>query len=408
MELLDELYSGVPSVGSADVQGAFGASYALTVSALLLVPGVVALCVEPVLFLLADRYPRKWFVCGGLFAMAAAAFVMAVADSLMLVTVGLSLAFVGSGSGVALSQATLSDAHPDERERILARWALFGEAGDLLAPLLLAGLAATGLGFRTAYGFVGILVLVWALLLAVQRFPDPLPDSEPLDEEEAADAVDGQRSQPGAAPGLVAAFLLALKNRTLLFWLLATTLCDLLDEIVVVFAVLHLRDELGADGIERSLVVGAGVAGALAGAALSDRLLARWPPLRLLFLTSAACTVVYVGWLLAPNVWLSALLFLLVGATAAPMYPIASAQAYRALPGRSGAVHAAGHLFTPLSIGAPLVLGLVADAAGVRWALALLIVQPLGLAAAALLAAPRTAGDGDGSAPAEGPSPGAQ
>lgn len=72
-----------------------------------------------------------------------------------------------------------------------------------------------------------------------------------------------------------------------------------------------------------------------------------------------------------------------VGATAAPLYPLAAAQAYARRPGRSGSVLAASHLFTPLGLALPWLLGTVADRAGLLVALALLVVQPLGLVALA-------------------------
>lgn len=364
VELIDELYSGVPSVGAADIQAGFAASYTVTAWTLLLGPGLVALVVEPVLFVLADRYPRKWFVCGGLFAMAFTAFAAALAPNVMVLGAAIALAFLGSGCGVALAQATLVDARPHERERALTRWALFGELGDLLAPVSMAGLAALGLGWRAAYGAVGVVVLVWAILLARRSFPASAETDE--DEEEE--------------PGVFDALRAAITNRRLLFWLGATALCDLLDEIVVVFATLYLRDHLAAGPVARSIVIGAGVAGAIAGVLITDRLLARVAPLRLLFGSSLACGVSYVAWLVVPNLWLSAALFFVVGVTAAPMYPIASAQAYAALPGRSGTVNAAGHVFTPVMLAMPWVLGTIADDFGARAALALLLMQPIGLA----------------------------
>ncbi len=370
VELLDELHSGLPSVGAADIQAGFGSSYTVTASALLLVPALVGLFVEPVLFVLSDRYSRKWFVCGGLLAMAASAFAAAAAPNVVVLSAALSVFFIGSGSGVALSQATLVDARPLERERVLTRWTLFGEVGDLLAPVLMAALAALALGWREAYCVVGAVVLLWALLLAWRTFPAAANhDAETGDDTE---------------PSVLSALRAALANRKLLLWLGATALCDLLDELLVVFAALHLRDHLHAGPIARSVVIGAGVVGGIAGVLLADRLLTKIAPLRLLLVSCLACTASYVAWLCAPTVWISALLFLLVGMTAAPMYPIASAQAYAALPGRSGTVNAAGHVFTPLSLAVPWVLGAVADYSSVVVALIILLLQPLGLAAITL------------------------
>lgn len=383
VEFLDELYSGVPSVGSAEIHADFGTSYQNLAWALLLVPGLFSLLVEPVLFVLADRYPRKWFVCGGLLAMAAAAFAAAAATSVPVLAGAVALSWSASGCGVALSQATLVDARPDARERVMARWALLGTAGDLAAPAMMAGLAALALGWRTGYAIAGAIALVFGLLLLRQRFPAPERPDGPSEDGEGED-------EPGGSPSLAAALVAALRNRRLLFWLGASALCDLLDEILVVFAALYLRYHLHAGPIERSIVLGACMVGGALGLVVTDRLLARVAPLRLLAASSAICAAAYLAWLAAPTVWLSALLMAAVGATAAPMYPIASAQAYAALPGRSGTVNAAGHVFTPLSLALPWLLGWIADHAGLSTALALLIVQPVGLTAFAAIALRRS------------------
>lgn len=366
VELLDELTSGVPAVGAAEIRVAMSTSYAATLGILSLVPGVVALVIEPVLFVLADHYPRKWFVCGGLLAMGGASIAAALAPGPITLALALAVVWVGSGSGVALSQATLVDANPEQTERVLARWVLFGELGDLLAPALLAGLIALGLGWRAGFAIVGLLVLARTALLLRERFPEVVSE----DEDE---------------PSVLESVMAALRNRELLGWLAATAFCDLLDDLVVVFAALYLRDELGVDATTRSFVFGAGVTGAIVGAWATERWLARVAPLRLLAFSSVACALVYLAWLATPNVWLGALLFAAVGLTAAPMYPIACAQCYAALPGRSGTVNAAGHLTTPITLALPWLLGLLADTAGLRAALALLLLQPLVLGLAAVL-----------------------
>ena len=68
-----------------------------------------------------------------------------------------------------------------------------------------------------------------------------------------------------------------------------------------------------------------------------------------------------------------------VGLFAGPLYPLASAQAFAARPESSGVVLAASHLFTPLALAFPFALGAIADAAGTQVALAVLLVQPVGL-----------------------------
>jgi MFS transporter, FSR family, fosmidomycin resistance protein len=146
-ELLDELVSAVPSAGSPAIQETFSTSYATTAGMLLLVPALVALLLEPIIFLAADRWPRRHFVRGGLAVMALSALASALAPDPITLSVAVSVVAVSSGTAVALSQATLMDLYPEARERMMTRWALMGLLGDLAGPLLLAGLAAVGLGW---------------------------------------------------------------------------------------------------------------------------------------------------------------------------------------------------------------------------------------------------------------------
>jgi fucose permease len=109
--------------------------------------------------------------------------------------------------------------------------------------------------------------------------------------------------------------------------------------------------------------------------------------------------VAFVAWLAAPVVWLAALCMIAVGATAAPLYPLASAQAYARRPGRAGVVIVASSLFAPLGLALPWLLGVVADHTSVTTALALLIAQPIGIVALALTTGGRGSRDsrtGDG------------
>jgi MFS family permease len=369
VELLDELYSGVPAVGAASIQDALATSHQGLALCLLTGPMVLALVLEPALFVLADRYPRKPFVCGGLLGMAAAAVAAAFAPGPITLAIALGVSFVAGGCGITLAQATLIDARPADRERTMTRWVAMGLVGDLLAPALMAAVAWAALGWRHAFAIAGALVAVWALALTRQ----PFPPAAPVDPPDEGDAGPGWRS--------------ALRPR-LLLWLFGLVFCDLLDEILVVFASLHLRDALGAGPVARSLILGAEVAGGAIGLAITDRLLARFHPLRLLAVAAAACIAFYLAWLATTTLWLSALLMIGVGAAAAPLYPIAAAQAYAALPGRSGTVNAVGHLFTPLAIGFPLGVGWLSDAASPGAALLVLVAEPvvlLGLAVSFLI-----------------------
>jgi predicted MFS family arabinose efflux permease len=366
----DELATGVPFAGSPEVQREFGVSYGQAAGWLLAAAGALALVLEPPIFLLADRRPRRGFVAGGLFAVAACCLLGAWAPSYPWLFA--AILFYGPASGVACgcAQATLMDANPAERERWMVRWTLSGELGDLAAPALVALSVALGASYRLGLAAAGAFFALWALLLWRAPFPP-----------RAAEA-----SREAADPPFAAALRAALRRREVWLWGVAALLCDLLDEIVVAFGALHLRDGLGLAAGARAVILGAGVAGGALGLLVAERLLARFDPRRLLLAACAACAVCYALWLRAESALGSGALFAATGAFAAMHYPITQAQLYRAVPESSGSVNALSTVLGALSIPVPLLLGVVADRAGLGVALALLLVQPLGVGAAALIA----------------------
>jgi MFS family permease len=377
VDFLDELASGIPTVGAPAIQLSFDLSHGMAAGWILGGMMLLSLLLEPPLFIAADRYPRRWFVCGGLLAMGLVCLAAAVAPIYAVLLVVLALYGPASGCGVTLAQATLMDAHPESRERIMTRWTFMGASGDLAAPLLFSLLALVALGWRSAFGLVGVVLLIYALFLWRRRFPDEVEKGH----------------DPGDRVPLGVAVRTAFANRTLLAWLFGVWLCGMLDEILVAFGALHLRHGLGADVQVRSLILGLLMAGGMVGLLVGDRLLDRLHPLSLLRWSAAGAAAAYLGWVYAPSVPASAVLFFLTGVFSSLLYPIAKAQAYRALPGQSGMVNAVAQIFAPLSVILPFALGAVADRFGLVWALVVLSAQPIGLLLISLrFAYPRSPG----------------
>jgi MFS family permease len=379
--VFEELAAGVGTVSAPDIEGTFGIAHATATSVLFLVPGIIGLVVEPYLFVLADRHPRALFVRIGTAGMALGALGAALSPGPLALGLSLALLYVAIGVASGLAQAALIDRHsalpfgsaarsgragpfdrdPEQRARTIARFTLLALAGDLAAPALLAALSLVGAGWRTGYAIVAAALAAWTLALAVARFPEAEPSPDP-DE-----------------PGVIATLRAALADRPLLAWLFAMALCDLLDEIFVVLAAIHERDDLAGGPLAQSAVVAAFVIGGALGLAALDRLLAFRDEQRLLRWLAPACAVAYAVWLAAPNAIASIALAAPVGATAAPLYPLASARAYARRPDSTATVLAASHLFTPLGLAFPFVLGVIADRAGTPVALAALAIQPLAL-----------------------------
>lgn len=378
VDFLDELGSGVAPVSASDIRDEFAVAYSGIAWMLLVAPLLLSLVVEGPLLLFSDRWKRERVATACIAAMGICMLVGASASSAWM----LALAFGAWGSigglGCGLCQGVLMDAYPDERERWMTRWTLMGAIGDAVTPLLIVGVTAAGMGWRAALAIAGALHLIHALVLSRVRL-----DGVTADGNSDSDSADDDEEPSGSIWENLRA---ALRDRELLLWLGACALCCLLDEILVAFGVLFLRDELGA-GVEVQALafLVAALCGAL-GLFLTDRLLHRVHPLHLLIATSLATAVVFALWLQVRTVPASVLLLGLIGLFCAPLYPICAARAYASRPGQAGLVAALDQLFAPVPLLAPLLVGFVADRFGIVLALALLLLQPLGVALAAMVA----------------------
>jgi MFS family permease len=359
----DELASGVPSTSAPDIERDLATTHAGLAMVLLVVPGIVALIVEPIIFLLADRYPRRWFIRGGMAGMAVASAMAALAPNAIVLSIALSLFFFTTGTATSLAQATLVD-RSSEPGRTMARWALVSTLGDLGAPALFALLALFDRGWRSAFAVVAVVLVAATIGLCSVDIP-------------------GDGSGDDESP-LWNMLWSALRDRKLVAWLFGMALCDLLDEILIIFASLHVSNDLDGGPLMISAVVGALVAGSAIGLVMVDRLLKQRAELTVLAASAIACAASYALWMLAPTPWLAVVLMVPVGMTAAPLYPLSAAQAYAMRPEQSGAVLAAGHIFTPFGLALPWLLGLAADHWGTRTALGLLAIEPIGIAILAI------------------------
>lgn len=381
VDFLDELGAGVAPVSAADIRDEFAVAYSGIALMLLVAPLLLSLVVEGPLLLFSDRWKRERVATACVAAMGVAMLVAASASSAWM----LALAFGAWGSigglGCGLCQGVLMDAYPDERERWMTRWTLMGAIGDAVTPLLIVAVTAAGMGWRAALAIAGALHLLHALVLSRVRLDAATADGDAASRD--GDDDDDDDEPRGSIWDNLRA---ALRDRELMLWLGACALCCLLDEILVAFGVLFLRDELNA-GVEVQALgfLAAALCGAL-GLFLTDRLLYRVDPRRLLIASSLATAVVFVLWLGVRTIPASVILLGLIGLFCAPLYPICAARAYAARPGQTGLVAALDQLFAPVPLLAPLLVGFVADRWGIVLALALLLLQPVGVALAALIA----------------------
>ena len=154
-------------------------------------------------------------------------------------------------------------------------------------------------------------------------------------------------------------------------------MCTLLDEIAVALVALRMTRDLGASEALTAASLTAFSLGSLAGAVATDRIVAR-ASVRTVLGVSALASAASLALVIVARSPLQAIAALFVlGASAAPHYPLLKAAAYDAVPGRPGLVNAAAQVFVGLEVALPLAVGLVAARYGLGAALACLAVETL-------------------------------
>ena len=331
--------------------------YAFWVFAL---PLLCSAAIEAPLALASDRIGQRRVLAFGMLLLSAALLLGASTREAWLFSLALALAGAGSGAACAAAQGVLIATSPLGSARAMSRWTAYAALGDALTPLLIAGLAWLGFGYRAALFTLGLATFVQALFYLRAGPEDVAATSEDEETASLARALRVLVHQP--------------RLRVLLF---TSSLCCLLDEVVVALAALRMR----LDQAQSLSVVTAGstaiAVGGIVGAVLSDRLLAHTDARRVLIGSSF---VSLLGLLLitqTSSVFVSLLLLALLGCAVAPHHALIQAAAYEQLPGRAGLVNAALQLFVVVEIAAPLAIGMISAQLSLSAGLLALSVQPL-------------------------------
>lgn len=385
MAFTDELWSGVAVVGAPAVEREFDIDHAVYTSAVFVLPTLLAAAIEAGLMLLMDRVDRRVFLWLGLAMLAASLGASALAPSAWWLSLGLASAGAASGAACGAAQAELI-AREGDGERAMVRWTLFANFGDLLVPLVVAGSLAMRASYRDALymvmAFVALQLVACVLSRPASSVDPAAADTEP--EETSVAAATSELDDEDASEPFFASLRHALGHRELLMCLLGASMCSLLDELAAAMAALRARIDLGASESAASAGLVAFSIGAIAGTVVTERLLATRSSQRILLGSSALAVLGLAGVVLAPDPIALACGLAVVGFAASAHYPILRARAYACVPGRPGLANAVGQIFVVIDLGAPLVLGLVAERWGVGAALACLVLQPIVVACLAL------------------------
>ena len=300
---------------------------------------------------------------------------VAGARSFLVLLAAFTVFFPASGAFVSLTQAELMDAWPDRQARIMARWDLAGSTGAVAGPLLLMAVLAAGGGWRTAYLALAAAAAV-AWLGTCLRDPVPVAAAEGAPDADAPDAL-----ADGGFWARARLVLGALRDRSVMRWALLIEVADLLVDVLTGFLALYLVDVAHLPPAVAALAIALRLGAGLAGDAALVLVLDRVSDVTVLRVSAVAAALLYPGFLLAPGPAAKLIILAVLSAATAPWYPILQARLYGSLPGRSSvAVTLSSAAALAGGLG-PLTVGLIAQAFGLSWALAVLVVVPVAVLA---------------------------
>ena len=373
IEFIDELVFGLQEAAWPLIRTDLHLNY-VQIGILLSLPGVIGNLIEPFLFILGDIWRRRIIILGGGVCFTAALALIALSRNFAFLLAAVVLFYPASGAFVSLSQASLMDAEPARHEPNMARWTFAGSLGVFLGPLLLGGLIGLGFGWRP--GFWGLAVAS-AIALAAAYFRIPSAGNPHAD-----------FPSPGAFIANLRSALSALKERSVLRWLVLLEFSDLMLDVLYGFLALYFVDVAGFSGGEAALGVAVWSGLGLLGDFLLIPLIERVQGLDYLRLSILLELVLFPAFLLVPQPWLKLTLLGLLGFFNSGWYAILQARLFSALPGQSGMALVANDVAGLFGRLLPLGIGLAAEALGLGAAMWLLLAGPLAL----LIGLPRRLG----------------
>ena len=309
---------------------------------------------------------RRLVILGGGILFVLTLLAVASARSFAVLLAAFIAFYPASGAFVSLTQAEIMDAWPHRQAQVMARWDLAGAAGAVAGPLLLTAVLASGGNWRAGYlVLAAISALVW--IGALLRRPAPAPAGQP-DERAAGRQPWTERAREVGR---------ALRDPGTLRWLVLIEVADLLVDVFTGFLALYLVDVAHLTPAVAALAIAVRLGAALAGDAALIVILERVGDLTVLRASAAAAALLYPGFLLVPGAVPKLAVLAALSAVTAPWYPVLQARLYGSLPGRSSvAVTLSSAAGLAGGLG-PLAVGLTAQAFGLSWALAGLVVVPV-------------------------------
>jgi len=292
-------------------------------------------------------------------------FLTGVSTSFLFLLASFILFNPSSGALVGLSQAALMDSDPTRRENNMARWTFAGSLGVVLGPILLAGAAYIGFGWRGMFILLALLSTL-ILLIAWTRLPRDKPHLVSLPRFD--DVINQFRLT-----------LHALRNTNVLRWLILLEFSDLMLDIFYGFLPLYFVDVAGFTPAQAALSVAVWTGVGLLGDFLLIPLVERVKGLDYLRVSVIIELILFPLFLLSSISWLKLVIVGLMGFFNAGWYAILKAKLFESMHGQSGAAQALDNVSGLIGKLIPFGIGIAAQAFGLGAAMWLLLAGPIAL-----------------------------
>jgi FSR family fosmidomycin resistance protein-like MFS transporter len=331
----------------------------VAIGLLITLPNVVGSLVQPALGLLGDTGRRRAVVLGGGIAFAGSLVLVASANGFLPLLVAFSILAAASGAFVSLALATMMDDSPGDRDRAMAMWVLAGSAGVVVGPLALAATVHAGFSWRAAMLMAAALTVpVWFAATRI-RFP--------------RDGHDRPMRH------VVRDGLAALRRSAVWRWLVLLQLTDLLGDVFLGFVALYFVDVAGAGPVTAAVGVTVFAVAGLAGDAVLLFVLRRLDGLAALRITATLMLAVYPAFLLVTQPGAKLALLAAIGLLHAGWYAIPQARLFDEFHGSSGTAVAISDIGSLGGQVLPLLVGMLAERAGLGFAMWVLLAAPVAL-----------------------------
>lgn len=363
IEFFDELNYGIENAALPAIRADLGLSY-IQIGLILGLPGIINTLIEPVLMLLGDTRFRKLIILVGGIVIVLSLVAIASTQNFIVVLFAMVIGYPASGAFVSLSQATLVDLHPGREPHMMARWTVSGSVANLIGPMMLAAGFALGFGWRWAfYGMAGLCLILVGLTWLMQF---------PLHAESERIPFSGH-----ALKRLLTGFWDALRNPTLMRWLILIQFSDLLLDVLTGYLPLYFTDVTGMSNAQASLMMSILMgAGLISNIALIP-ILEKFPGRKVVRISAAVSGLMYVAWLIAPWMWAKVGLIILIKLVTLGWYEVLQGEAFATIPGRSGTVMATNSIMGLFGGGISFLIGWIAAQAGLPAAMWLLLAGPV-------------------------------